>query len=48
MNTEALVLMISTWTLVIGMLIYYFQKLLRKQAQANRLSDGNAADTPEE
>jgi len=35
MTTEALILMISVWTLVIGMLVYFFQKLLRKQAQAN-------------
>lgn len=35
MTTDALTLMISVWTLVIGMLVYLFQKLLRKQAQAN-------------
>lgn len=35
MTTEALILMISVWTLVIGMLVYFFQKLLRKQAQSN-------------
>lgn len=47
MTTEALTLMISVWTLVIGMLIYFFQKLLRKQAQANRSTGEHPPEGPE-
>lgn len=33
MTTEALILMISAWTMVMGTLMYLFQKLLRKQTK---------------
>lgn len=36
MSTSALLLMISVWTLVIGMLLYLFRKLFKKQAEATR------------
>jgi hypothetical protein len=31
MSTSALIMMITTWTAILGMLVYLFSKLVRKE-----------------
>ena len=33
MSTSALIMMIFTWTAILGMLIYLFRKLVRKERE---------------
>lgn len=39
MSTSALITMITVWTVVITMLVYFFGKVIKKQREKSRQSD---------